>query len=76
MLFVTLTTLWMSVYPLLFRNGLPWIALGMLVVTLACALLCTLLFWKIRRLCGLIGFAFFCWILYLTVLLLGCMLHL
>ena len=76
MLFVILSTLWLSVYPLLFCNCMPWIALIMLVAVFICSLFAVFLFGAIRRLCGIIVFVFSCWIFYLSLLVLRCLLRL
>ena len=76
MLFVILSTLYMTVPSLLFRHGLPWIALLVLLIVSVLSLLLTMLFYSIRRLCGAISLAFFCWITYLVILMLSCLLRL
>ena len=75
MIFVILVTLYMAIHPLLFRIGLPWIAITVLGAVLALSLLCTRLFASIRRLCGMIVLVFSCWVIYLIVILFTCLLH-
>ena len=75
MFFVILFTLYMTVWLLLLRCAIPWIAMVVLTAALILSLWCTVLFGTIRRLCGFFAFTFSCWVTYLFILLLGCLLR-
>lgn len=75
MLFVILITLWLATYPMMFRSCMLGVTL--LFLTAACVLsaICTLLFSRIRLLSASIALVFSCWIGYLIILLVDCILR-
>lgn len=75
MLFVILITLWLSTYPLIFRSCMLGSALFLLMVACVLSVICALLFSRIRRLSALIALVFSCWVGYLIILLVNCILR-
>lgn len=75
MIFVLQMTLYLAVYPLLFHSLAPWIALLLLMIALILSILCISQFFAIRPLYALTELLFSCWLFYLFLLLLGCLLQ-
>lgn len=75
MIFVLQMTLYLAVYPLLFHSQTPWIALLLLLLALILSILCIPQFYALCRPCALSASLFSCWLLYLLLLLLGCLLQ-
>ena len=73
MYFVVMITLWLSVYPFIFRAAMPWVAMLMLISAWALCLPLIKMSFSIRQLCAWIIIIFSCWIFYLILLLFRCL---
>ena len=75
MLFVILITLWLGVYPLIFRSCMLGCALLLFTVIWGLSLICFLLWRRIHRISSWIALLFTGWITYLIILLIRCILQ-
>ena len=76
MLFILLAVFWFGIYPLIFRGGMLFTAFLLLIAAWILTLGCVLIFSHIQILAGGICATFLCWLTYLAISLLGCILRL